>query len=72
MFPIDSAALDYDARMVAQFDRIIAEMGCPWKLRQLLPPVLSAGEVVGRLTEAGARLLDPSGMLQAGIPFGAA
>lgn len=69
MFPIDSAALDYDARMVAQFDRIIAEMGCPWKLRQLLPPVLSAGEVVGRLTEAGARLLDPSGMLQAGIPF---
>ena len=28
-----------------------------------------AGEPAGRLTEAGARLLDPSGTLEAGIPF---
>ena len=35
----------------------------------LLPKVLKAGEEAGFLTPAGALLLDPSGGLQAGIPF---
>ena len=34
-----------------------------------MPKVLLAGEDAGGLTEAGARLLDPSGTLQAGIPL---
>ena len=37
-------------------------------LRAILPGVLSAGERGGTLTEAGARFLDPSGVLRPGIP----
>ncbi len=65
MFPIDSEKLDYDEAMVEKFDAI---SGMPWKLRDILPKVLCAGETGGYLTEAGARFLDPSGTLEAGIP----
>lgn len=69
MFPIDSAAKDYDAAMLESFDSLVADRGYPWKLRDILPRVLTAGEAAGILTEAGARLLDPSGALEAGIPL---
>lgn len=69
MFPIDSATGDYDARRLEQFGRQVAGRGYPWTLRGILPRVLPAGQQAGALTEAGARLLDPSGALQAGIPF---
>ena len=69
MFPIDSAAKDYDAAMLSSFDALVADRGCRWKLRDILPKVLTAGEPAGRLTEEGARLLDPSGALEAGIPL---
>ena len=55
--------------MVSKFDAVIADRGFPWKLRQILPRVLLAGENAGSLTETGARLLDVSGRLQAGIPL---
>ena len=67
MFPIDSAALDYDAGMMAKFNALPAIQALPWKLRDLLPKVLTAGEPAGALTESGAALLD--GLLPAGIPF---
>lgn len=60
MFPIDSGTGDYDAGMLAAFDAKIAAKGYPWKLRDILPEVLGAGEDAGCLTEAGARLLDPT------------
>ena len=60
VFPIDSAALDYDARMVAAYDALLAPRGLPWKLRDLLPEVLPAGADAGALTEEGARLIDPA------------
>ena len=41
----------------------------PWKLKEILPKVLVAGKGAGRLTEEGARLLDPTGNLKAGIPL---
>ena len=63
MFPIDSNTLDYDEKMVQLFYN---ETGI--KLRSILPRVLTAGEQAGSLTEDGARFLDPSGTLQAGIP----
>lgn len=69
MFPIDSAARDYDAGMLASFDRLAAAHGYSISLRSVLPRVLCAGEPAGRLTAAGARLLDESGDLQPGIPF---
>jgi len=69
VFPIDPATKDYDARMVAQFDELVAERRPGTRLVELLPEVLVAGQEAGRLTEAGAALLDPSGALQAGIPL---
>lgn len=69
MFPIDSSTLDYDARMLEQFDALVAAEGYSWRLRDILPTVLCAGQRAGVLTEEGARLLDPSGTLRAGIPM---
>ena len=66
MFPIDSARLDYDEEMVQKFDAV---SGQTWKLREILPRVLPAGASGGRLTERGARFLDPSGDLQSGVPL---
>lgn len=66
MFPIDSGMLDYDREMEAKFDALIAPRGYSWKLRDVLPKVLCAGESAGTLTEAGARFLDPTGTLQPG------
>ncbi|MBQ5985781.1 MAG: FGGY-family carbohydrate kinase [Clostridia bacterium] len=65
MFPIDSAKNDYDADMLRKFDSV---SGMPWKLKDILPKVLVAGENAGTLTEQGARFLDPTGTFQAGIP----
>lgn len=68
VFPIDSEKIDYDEEKVAKFDALIADKKYPWKLRDVLPGVKNAGEVAGKLTEEGARLLDPSGNLKPGIP----
>ena len=65
MFPVDMDTFRYDAEKLALFDSL-HEM--PWKVKDLLPEVLVAGECVGYLTEAGARYLDPEGDLAAGIP----
>ena len=69
MFPIDSEKLDYDAGMMAKFDALIAEAGYDWRLSDILPRVLPAGEQAGCLTAAGAAWLDPAGDLTPGIPF---
>ncbi|NLL72598.1 MAG: ATPase, partial [Clostridiales bacterium] len=69
MFPVDSKTNDYNEDMIDKFDELIAEEGFSWKLRDILPKVMVAGECAGKLTEEGARLLDPSGNLKAGIPF---
>ena len=66
MMPIDSETCDYDAAMVKAFDTLVAPEGFPWKLKDILPAVLSAGENAGVLTDQGARLLDPSGELESG------
>lgn len=69
VFPIDSATNDYDAGMIAKFNALIEKKNYPWKFTDLLPKVLQAGEAAGKLTEEGAKLLDPSGELPAGIPL---
>ncbi len=69
MFPIEDSSHSYHPAMVQQFDEHIASKGYPWKLGQLLPTIRLAGEEAGVLTEAGAKLLDPDGDLQSGIPF---
>ena len=69
MFPIDSEAKDFDGKMIAQFNELIAPKGFPWKLEDILPKVLCAGEKAGSLTPEGAKLLDPTGTLQPGSPM---
>ena len=66
MFPIDSETGTFDARMVSLFDDAIRDKGYPWKLLDILPTVLGAGEDAGSLTAEGAMLLDPTGTLQPG------
>lgn len=68
VFPIDSDAMDYNEEMVKKFDALIADKKYSWKLRDVLPQVKNAGETAGILTEKGAKLLDPTGNLKAGIP----
>src|SRR3712207_8494542 len=55
--------------MLDRFDRLAAEAGVELTLADLLPRIASAGQPVGELTEAGARLLDPTGRLRPGIPL---
>lgn len=69
MFPIGEGVLDYDAGMMRKYDERIASKGFTWKLRDILPRVLAAGEPAGTLTEAGAKLLDPTGTMLPGIPL---
>lgn len=66
MFPIDSSSLSYDQDMVSHFDSLVEAEGYGWKLEELLPKVLCAGENAGTMTEAGAKWLDPTGELKCG------
>lgn len=66
MFPIDSTIMDFDQKMLDQFDGL---HNFDWKIRDILPKVLVAGEPASVLTAEGARLLDPTGTLQPGAPM---
>ena len=68
MFPIDSTTGAYDTAMMAKFDELAAEDGAPWRLADILPTPLAAGEAAGTLTAEGVRLLDPEGDLVPGVP----
>ena len=67
MFPVDSQTSDFDERMLKQFNERLKAENIPWNLRDILPKVLIAGDAAGVLTAEGAKLLDPTGQLQAGI-----
>lgn len=68
MFPLDGEG-KYDEELLAKFSDMAFRAGYSLDIREALPEVRAAGESCGRLTEEGARLLDPSGNLKAGIPF---
>ena len=55
MLPIDPATKNYSAEMIAKFDKLVAPKGYPWKLTDILPKVLPAGENAGFLTPEGAK-----------------
>ncbi len=69
MIPVDSTTKTYCADMVEKFDKLVAPKGYGWKLLDIFPKVLVAGEDAGKLTAEGAAKLDVSGNLQAGIPL---
>lgn len=69
MFPIDIHTRDFDETMIARFDEAVAGKGFPWKLRDIMPKVMLAGEKAGVLSAEGAKLLDPTGTLLPGVPL---
>lgn len=69
MFPIDIEKHDFDMERMDKFDQLIAEKNYPWKLKDIFPKVLCAGDDAGILTKEGALMLDPEGDLVAGVPL---
>ena len=69
MLPIDPTTGNYRTDMIEKFDNLVAPYGFPWKLGDILPKVLPAGVPAGCLTETGAKRLDVSGHLKAGVPL---
>lgn len=69
MFPIDIDTKDFNEKMIAQFDALVADKNFSWKLADILPKVLISGDKAGTLTTEGAKLLDVTGTLQAGVPM---
>lgn len=67
MFPIDSSKNDYDQKMLKKFDALTGDY--PWKIKDILPNVMTAGERAGTLTAEGALLLDPTGEFKPGVPL---
>ena len=47
MFPIDSGKLDYDGAMIEKFDALVKSAGYGWRIREVLPRVLTAGQPAG-------------------------
>lgn len=66
MFPIDPATKQYNADFIKKFNALPAVSAQPWQIQDLLPTPLVAGQNAGTLSEEGAKLLDPSGTLEAG------
>jgi sugar (pentulose or hexulose) kinase len=69
VFPVDPETRQYDSGMLEAFDRHVADRRFPWRLEELLPGIVPVGEHAGCLTPGGAKILDPSGVLQPGAPL---
>jgi sugar (pentulose or hexulose) kinase len=69
MFPVDGDLGTFDPEKLKIFDGLARQHGFLKPLGGLLPRVLRAGTPAGTLTEAGARLLDPTGGLRPGVPM---
>jgi sugar (pentulose or hexulose) kinase len=69
MFPIDSKTNQYDAGKIELFNERLEAEKIAWKLQDILPKVLTAGDAAGVLTEQGAKLLDPTAQLQTAVPL---
>ncbi len=65
MFPVKDN--DYDKKMLEKFDTAAKNMGYRWNICDVLPKVKCAGQTGSTLTEEGAKFLDASGNLKAGI-----
>ena len=64
MFP--TVGSEYDHTMLARLGELLEQKGISTSFESLLPRILLAGEEAGRLTESGARFLDPTGDLKPG------
>ncbi len=69
MFPIDPETGSYNKNMLAKFAQLTENTAFSQQLIDILPAIVPVGECAGRLTENGAKLLDPTGVFGAGVPF---
>lgn len=69
MFPIDIATKNYNEKMMDQFKEKANDLGYDFDLHTILPKCAVAGDIAGYLTEEGAKRLDVTGNLEAGIPL---
>lgn len=69
VFPIDLKTKTFHKQMIKQFNQLVSPHNIPWRLEDILPKVLVAGEKAGELCEAGTQLLDVTGQLTPGIPL---
>ena len=69
MLPVDPETKDFNKTMVEKFNNLVAPKGFAWKLENILPKCVCAGENAGFLTEHGAKRLDISGHLKPGCPL---
>ncbi len=68
VFPLDAAGQDYDPDLLERYQACLREAcGLELDVRALFPRPRSAGLAAGRLSAAGARILDPQGRIPAGI-----
>ena len=67
MFPISDG--NYDQEMLGKFNALLKERGMDTPFEHILPTVLLAGEDAGKLTDEGAKWLDPTCKLVAGCPL---
>ncbi|MDD6969002.1 MAG: FGGY-family carbohydrate kinase [Treponema sp.] len=71
MFPVefsaDKKSCDYKKDFVSKFEALESVKKFGFKIKEVFPKVLMAGENAGKLTEDGAKFLDPEGDLKAGI-----
>ena len=68
MFPVNSATKQYDAEMLTKFNELVKGK-VSFKIEEILPQILLAGDNAGLLTPEGAKFLDPAGDLKSGIPL---
>ena len=69
MFPVDAKTGDYEKTALDAFDGLLKDHGLPFITKDILPRIVPAGSEAGRLTEAGAKLIDRSGRLAPGLPL---
>lgn len=67
MFPILDG--NYDKEMVEKFENLVKEKGYEFKISEIFPKVLCAGQGNMTLTKEGALFLDDEGDLACGIPI---
>lgn len=69
ILPIDVNTNNYDEALMELFNSKILDKKIPWRVQSILPSVIQVGEKAGTLSIEGAKLLDPTGHLQPGIPL---
>ncbi|MCK5129235.1 MAG: FGGY-family carbohydrate kinase [Clostridiales bacterium] len=67
VFPIDDKTHQYNSSMLSKFTNLIGDNKFPWKIEEILPKILTAGEMAGVISDKGTKLLDPTGRLNANI-----